>query len=451
MLDYHECVDLKNFIANLSIKTECYLESNDTTRIRLRNNGIEDISKSSITGGQIRYYSNGQGMKRIFSSLRDIRNIYKDILQEEKYMGPYDKNVSGKNYFFQSIANDLQIDIDEIMTILQGINKGILDLPPIEGTLISFGSSLKNTVFINSKGSIIMQQKQDIISNFAGIVKESHKVITYPISIGSGSGYDFLYNAQELIIKPLFKMANTIEKKIIKSGDYPMILDPIASGSLIHEVLGHLLEADNFYEYKELLSELKLGEKIASSKLTVHDCPRIEGLRGSYYYDDEGEPSRDTILIKEGVLNSYMHSNVTAKKFKGESTGNARALNYRFPPIVRMSNIYVEPGDSTLIEMVAKIKYGILIKGLKGASTNIKKFTIIPREAYLIENGKILGRCKDVYLCGDINILKNISMLGNKTEITQGYSCNKYSQRGLPVSYISPYFFIEKGHIEVIE
>ena len=338
-----------------------------------------------------------------------------------------------------------------MLHLLQSINKNILDLPQIKGSLISYGSSLKTTVFLSSDGSVIMQQKKDIITNFAGIVDDGYKIITYPISIGSVIGYDFLYDAQELIIKPLLKMSTFSEKKNINSGDYPIILDPIVSGSLIHEVLGHLLEADNFFEYKELLSELKIGEKIASSKLTVHDCPKIEGLRGSYYYDDEGELSKDTILVKEGYLKSYMHSKDTAYKYNGESTGNARALNYRFAPIVRMSNIYVEPGASTFDEMVANVKYGILIKGLKGASTDIKKFTIIPRESYLIENGRISGRCKDVFLYGDIGILKNITMVGNKTEITQGYSCNKYSQRGLPVSYISPYFFIEKGHIEVIE
>jgi TldD protein len=219
---------------------------------------------------------------------------------------------------------------------------------------------------------------------------------------------------------------------------------------MIHEVLGHLLEADSFYEQPKLLEYFKLNKRIAATSLTVEDRPDIERLRGSYKFDDEGTPAKGTCLVQSGILKSFLNSKETAKKFNQRETGNARLLNYKFKPIVRMSNIVVHKGDSTFEQMIEDISYGVYLKGLKSANTNLTSFTIIPRECLLIEHGKVTGRVYNVAFVGTIDVLKNIRSIGDTLHINQGYSCNKYSQRGLPVGILAPYMHIDNCYIEEI-
>lgn len=439
---------LSKYIKSIGIVTELYYEINDTFRIRIREKNIEDISKSQITGGQIRYFSSGKKMKRVFNCLKDVPLIYKEIMRDERYWGPYDKEKEYKLFVYEDKNIPKNEKMDEIVKRLFDINKKMLCLNQVESTIISYGNSYKTVVFINSKGKIIIQKKRDSISNFA-VTKKEENIITYPVSLGSGRKDYYLKRVDEYILNPLKKMSQEPFRFHINSGTYTLLLDPLVSGTLIHEVLGHLLEADTFLEHKELLKEFEIGKRIATCNLTIRDCPTLPGLRGSYKFDDEGTPANDTILVENGILKNYLHSNETAKIFGVKSTGNARQLNYKYSPIVRMSNISVDLGKTNDSEMIKNINDGLLISGLKGAETNLKEFTIIPRETYLIKEGMIKGRCENIYINDNIDILKRIVMIGNRELITEGYSCNKYSQRGLPVSFSSPSICIEKCKIEV--
>ena len=270
------------------------------------------------------------------------------------------------------------------------------------------------------------------------------------MSIGESNNANFLDNLEELVLKPIKELATERRYCNISAGYYPVILDPILCGTMIHEVLGHLLEADSFYEQPELLDFFKLNERIASPLLTVEDRPDIEDLRGSYKFDDEGTAAKGTCLVQSGILKSFLNSKETARRFDQKETGNARLLNYKFKPIVRMSNIVVNAGDSTFERMAENISLGIYLKGLKSANTNLKSFTIIPRECLLIEHGKVTGRIYNAAFVGNLDVLKNIQSIGDTLYANQGYSCNKYSQRGLPVGILAPYMHIDHCYIEEI-
>ncbi|MFR5713515.1 MAG: TldD/PmbA family protein [Clostridium sp.] len=439
---------LREYIKSLGIKTECYIEMNSTSRIRIRNQKIEDISNAYITGVQIRFYSKGKKIKRVFSSFLDIQKFFGEIMAEEQFWGEYEKETE---YDQQEKVSSKYLpaeNFDEIIEKLLRINNELRFIHEVKTTILSYGKSDKTIFFLDSKGKIFVQTKRDIIANFAATIVNHNQIITYPISLGSAINSNFLDDFKELIIKPIKRMIQVPVTETISASKYTVILEPLVSGILIHEVLGHLLEADTFFENQNLLRELKLGTKIASSGLTVIDDPTVEGLRGSYYFDDEGVESKKTILVENGYLKSYLHSKDSAKVMNAKLTGNARALNYRFFPIIRMSNIFVKEGDMPFIEMIRKMKNGLFIRGLKGANVNLKKFTIVPLEAYVVNDGKIIGRCPDIYLKGEIDILKNIIYIGSESFTVQGYSCNKYAQRGLPVSVTAPYMCIERCDIE---
>jgi TldD protein len=179
--------------------------------------------------------------------------------------------------------------------------------------------------------------------------------------------------------------------------------------------------------------------------MNIVDGAAVPGLRGSYKYDDEGVRATRTCLIKEGVLVGRLHSRETAAKMGEGVTGNARALNYTFMPIVRMTNTFIEPGKASFEELISEIKEGVYCKNWYGGMTSMEMFTFSAGEAYMIHNGKIAEMLRPVQLSGNLfTTLENIDAIGNDLDMNQGGGCGKGGQMPLPVSNGSPHIRILK-------
>ena len=175
------------------------------------------------------------------------------------------------------------------------------------------------------------------------------------------------------------------------------------------------------------------------------DTAAAPGLRGSYDYDDEGVPASKTYLIQEGKLVGRLHSRETAAKMKEKPTGNARAISYRFPPIVRMTNTYIEPKSTSFEDMIADIKEGIYARNWYGGMTSMEMFTFSAGEAYMIRNGRLAELVRPVVLTGNVfATLMNIDAIGDDLDMNQGGGCGKGAQMPLPVSNGSPHIRIIK-------
>jgi TldD protein len=236
---------------------------------------------------------------------------------------------------------------------------------------------------------------------------------------------------------------NLLKAPQVKGGEYTVVLDPILAGVFVHEAFGHLSESDFVYENDKLRELMKLGKQFGVEKLNIVDSAAEPDLRGSYKYDDEGTPSVKTYLIREGKLVGRLHSRETAAKMNEKPSGNARALNYRFPPIVRMTNTYIEPGNISFSEMIADIKEGIYAKNWYGGMTSMEMFTFSAGEAYMIRNGRIAETLRPVMLTGNVfTTLKNLDAIGNDLDMNQGGGCGKGAQSPLPVSNGSPHIRI---------
>jgi len=221
-------------------------------------------------------------------------------------------------------------------------------------------------------------------------------------------------------------------------GKMPVVLSSEAGGTMIHEAVGHGLEADLAQQGLSVYSE-KVGAKIASPLITVIDDATIPYKRGSFFFDDEGSLGQKTILVENGILKNYMYDRLSAMKDGCKSTGNGRRGSYHHRPIPRMTNTMIAPGKSSPDEIIKSLEKGLFVKKMGGGQVNTVNgdFVFEVTEGYLIEKGKIGEPVRGATLTGSgPEILKNIDMVGFDLGFGIG-TCGKDAQ-GVPVSDAQP-------------
>jgi TldD protein len=221
-------------------------------------------------------------------------------------------------------------------------------------------------------------------------------------------------------------------------GRMTVVLSSEAGGTMIHEAIGHGLEADLAQQGLSVYSK-KIGERVASPLITVVDDPTLPQKRGSYAFDDEGVPSRKTVLVQEGILKRYLYDRLTALKDGVESTGNGRRESYQQKPIPRMSNTLIVPGKTKPEEIVRSVEKGLFVKKMGGGQVNTVNgdFVFEVSEGYLIEKGRVAEPVRGAILTGNgPQILKDIDMVGDDLGFGIG-TCGKDGQ-GVPVSDAQP-------------
>lgn len=271
---------------------------------------------------------------------------------------------------------------------------------------------------------------------------------------GSRNGYRFLlknnihgemlvdYWARHAVRMGLTNL-NSIEAP---AGTIPVVLGPGWPGILIHEAVGHGLEADFNRKGSSIFSN-SIGKKVTSELCTIVDDATIIESRGSLNIDDEGTAGQYNVLINNGVLQGYMQDKLNAKFMGANLTGNGRRASYAELPMPRMTNTYMLPGKSTPEEIIDSVDYGIYAANFGGGQVDITsgKFVFSTSEAFLIEKGIVTKSVKGATLIGSgIDIMQNISMIGNDLSLDSGVGvCIKNGQH-IPVSVGQPTIKLNK-------
>jgi len=222
----------------------------------------------------------------------------------------------------------------------------------------------------------------------------------------------------------------------------PVVLSSEAGGTMVHEAIGHGLEADLAGEGLSVYSG-KLGQQVASPAITVIDDGSIRGLRGSMGCDDEGSPTQRSVLVDKGVLTGFMTDLLSARKYGLPLTGNARRESYRHRPVPRMTNTMIQPGPLDPDEVVKKAARGIFVKKMGGGQVNTVTgdFVFNISEGYLIENGSVGEPVRGATLIGNgPRVLSSIELVGNDLGFGIG-TCGKDGQ-GVPVADAQPTLLI---------
>jgi TldD protein len=215
------------------------------------------------------------------------------------------------------------------------------------------------------------------------------------------------------------------------AGPMEVVLGPGWPGILLHEAIGHGLEADFNRKKTSAFSGL-LGQKVASDLCTVVDDGTLPFRRGSLNVDDEGNPTHQTVLIEKGILQGYLQDRLSAKLMGAPLTGNGRRQGYDHIPMPRMTNTFMMAGPSTPQEIIRSVKKGLYAVHFGGGQVDITsgKFVFSASEAYLIEDGKVTSPVKGASLIGDgPTVLRQVTMVGNDLQLDQGVGiCSKEGQ-----------------------
>ena len=229
------------------------------------------------------------------------------------------------------------------------------------------------------------------------------------------------------------------------AGEFPLVLDAGSSGILLHEAIGHGMEADFNRKEISIFSDM-IGEKVAEPFVTIVDDGTNPSKRGSINIDDEGNAVQNTVLVEEGILRSYMHDRISATHYGLEPTGNGRRQSFRHVPMPRMRNTYMAPGPHTRDEIIASVKYGVLAETFTNGQVQIGAgdFTFYIKTGYLIEDGKLTTPIKDANIIGNgPEVLRKVTMVGDDTRLARGgWTCGKNGQsvpvgQGMPTALVS--------------
>ena len=321
--------------------------------------------------------------------------------------------------------------------------------PRIKEVRVGYADELRKILVIGSDGSFAEDSQPLARLNVFCLAKSGSE--SAPGTAGGGGlvalDYFLTEKTPESFAKEAARQA-IIQLDAIDApaGEMPVVLGPGWPGVLLHEAIGHGLEADFNRKKTSAFTEM-MGRRVASDKCTVVDNGTMPGRRGSLNVDDEGNPTANTVLIEKGILKNYLTDKLSARLMGMGNTGNGRRESYKHIPMPRMTNTYMLAGEDAPEDIIASVQRGVYAVNFGGGSVDITngKFVFSASEAYLIENGKVTAPLKNVTLIGNgPDVLTKVSMVGNDLKLDEGVgTCGKDGQ-SVPVGVGIPTLKVDR-------
>ena len=406
---------------------ELYFEDKTTTGLRVILDKVDEATTKSEYGCALRLLN---GLEETYGYTNDV--TYEGVLalarrlrgniNKEATISSVTLNENTDSY--HTNITDTSVDMDKLISVLRGLNKDLKDYDSrIVQAISGYSGVLQKVLIANTKGTYKSDIRFNQRINGQAISENSEGRQMGFDSHGGNFSFamlmDFDYKA---FAKSIAEVAITmLSAKDIKGGVYDVVIHNGFGGVIFHEACGHSLEATAVAKNMSVFSN-RMGEKIASDVVTAVDDGTIAYEWGSENIDDEGNPQQKRVLIKNGVLTSYMIDYLNSRRMKSEITGSSRRQGYRFAPTSRMSNTYIANGESKFEDIIKNTKYGLFAKKMGGGSVNpaTGEFNFSVSEGYMIEDGKITTPVKGATLIGNgKDTLLNIDMVADN--LTFGY------------------------------
>jgi len=345
-----------------------------------------------------------------------------------------------------------KVGIDEKIPYLQQINEKVFALDKrIIKASISFTNSTSYILFANSEGRITYDYQPMGQISVSCIAEQNGQREQNSFNLSGRNGIEFFTpeNINRLAKEAVETTVALFEAGKPQPGEMEVVLSAGSSGILLHEAIGHGLEAD--FNRKEISIFVdKIGKPVAENFISIVDDGTNPNVRGSINIDDEGNDTEKTYLIENGILKSYLHDRLSAKHYGVKPTGSGRRESFRHVPLPRMRNTYMLPGPHKREEIIKSVKKGIIADTFTNGQVMIGggDFTFYVKSGFLIENGKTTMPIKDINIIGNgPEVLKNITMVADDFKMTEGgWTCGKEEQ-GIAVSMGLPTVKVSKINV----
>ena len=431
------------------------IEDRFATQINLQNGQLHEAKVTAEKKAFVRVFD---GKMWYYTSTDDVSAIQRALDELYAYASP-DPDIDK-----HPIVSRYEVNKD---TKLAFTDKCVKDIPfesklqllaTTDGKLTSSLCSLRRSIYLDrysvyefysSKGANIKYDFQTCGVAYAMNFSYNTDTLSEQLS-KARTDFDELPYTDEELRSFIARCEDYIQRaKPVEAGSYPVVLAPIVTGVFAHESFGHKSESDFMLGDEAMAKEWTIGKRVGSPILTIRESGVYEGS-GYVPYDDEGTAATDTYLIKNGVLAGRLHSATTAAALNEQLTGNARAINCDYEPIVRMTTTFVEAGDSTFDELIAPIKHGYYIYDVKHGS-GMSTFTIAPNIAYEIVDGKVGDPVKIAVITGNVfETLGLIDGVGNDKQLLSFVTggCGKMEQYPLNVGLGGPHIRVSKMNVQ---
>lgn len=318
--------------------------------------------------------------------------------------------------------------------------------PHVRQVMAVYRDARAKAQIANSLGEFIESERIGTVFMVQVVAARDEVVQTGYEPIGGTRGFEIFTerDPEEIAVSAARRAVGMLSARQAPGGLMPVVLSSEAGGTMVHEAIGHGLEADLAQTGMSVYSG-KIGTVVASPYVSVIDDATIPYARGSFSFDDEGSPAEKTVLVEKGVLKGYMYDRLTAMKEGRSSTGNGRRESYQMKPIVRMSNTIIAPGSTPPESIIHGVERGLLVRKMGGGQVNTVNgnFVFEVSEGYLIEKGSVTEPVRGATLTGNgPDVLKKIEKVGSDLGFGIG-TCGKEGQ-GVPVADAQPTLLISE-------
>src|SRR5947207_854820 len=419
---------------------EVYVGRNTSTAAMLDEGSIKSAQAGSVTGVGVRAIRGAQ-VGYAYSDELDERALLRTaqtaalIADGNREPGPVNMSRTPLPTYYQVRTPLASIDVARKIELLQQADAAARSYDKrVKQVTGAYADQTREILVANTLGHLA-EDRQDLCRLSVQCDAFGKKGERRTGFYGGGGRVDFRFfedfSPQQVGREAARQAVATLGAVPAPSGPQTVVLAPGWSGILLHEAVGHGLEADFIRKGTSLFTG-KLGEKVASELVTVIDDGTVAGGRGSLNVDDEGNPGERKVLIERGVLKGYLYDHLNAKLTGQRSTGSGRRQSFRYAPMPRMTNTYLAPGDQTPEEIVRAVPKGLYCRQFGGGQVDISNgnFVFEIAEAYLIEQGEITKPVKGAMLIGvGPEVLKNVSAVGADAAHDPGLgTCGKDGQ-----------------------
>jgi TldD protein len=427
---------------------DLFFQHSTTTSVGLSDRKVNRVHTSIdlgvgvrvVVGDQVGYaYTEDLSLTSVLRAAKTAAEIARDV----KAIKPIRTQAGPTGNFYPVDRYWSDVEVGERIPMVRAWEKSTFDadsrVHKVQASLVDGESRI---LVASADGKLVADYRPSTLAFIVCTLVDGEERETGVYNLAARSGMEFYTEErqQRLVSQAVKRASQALTAGSPPAGEMPVVMAAGSSGILLHEAIGHGLEAD-FNRKKISIFADRIGKRVAPANVTVVDDATLPNARGALNVDDEGNPTERTVLVEDGILRSYLHDQISARHYGVDSTGSGRRQSFRHPVLPRMRCTYMEAGPHTPEAIISSVEKGIYCETFSNGQVQIGggDFAFYVKYGYLIEDGKLTRPIKDVNLIGNgPKVLSAIDMVGNDLVIDEGgWTCGKEGQ-SVPVSQGMP-------------